>query len=48
MPFVKVGYAPTIWKRSQVKMLKESRLTIRGDENQDPIALEEVLTRPVI
>ena len=30
----KVNYAPPTWKRTQVHGLKESRLTIRGDEDQ--------------
>ena len=29
-------------KLAQVWWLKESRLTIRGDEDQDPVASEEV------
>ena len=28
------GYAPPVWKRAQVPGLKESRLTIRGDEDR--------------
>ena len=29
-----VGYASTVWKWAWVQVLKESRLTIRGNENQ--------------
>ena len=34
--------------RAQVKRLKESRLTIRGNGDQNHIASEDVKTRPVI
>ena len=40
--FVRVGYAPPVWKRAQVQGLKESRLTIRGHEDQDLVFYEEV------
>ena len=36
------------WKRAQVWWPKESRLTIRGDKDQDPIASVEDWTRLVI
>ena len=35
-------------KRNQVQGLNESRLTIRGDGGQDPVASDEVWTKPVI
>ena len=31
----------TNWKPAQVQGLKESRLTIRGDEDQDLVSCEE-------
>ena len=39
-----MGYPPPVWKRAQVHGLKESRLTIREDEDQDRVASEDVLT----
>ena len=36
------------YKRIQVNGLKESRLIISWDENQDPFSSEEVWTRPMI
>ena len=36
---------PPVWKRAL--MAEGSRLTIRGDEDQDLVAFEEVWTRPV-
>ena len=42
-----MGYAPPVWKRAQVQGLKESRLTIRGDEDQGLVSSEEVWTSPV-
>ena len=33
--------------RAQVQRLNESRLTIRGNGDQDPVASEEVKTKPV-
>ena len=44
----RAGYAPPVWKRAQVWWLKESRLTIRGNEDWNLVASEEVWTRPVI
>ena len=44
----RAGCAPPGWKRAQVWWLKESRLTIRGDKDQDHVASKEVWTRPVI
>ena len=44
----RVGYAPTVWKRAQVQGLKESRLTIRGDEDRVLVSFEEAWTSPVI
>ena len=38
----RVGYAPPVWKRAQVQGLKESRLTIRGDEDQGHVSSAEV------
>ena len=38
----RVGYAPPIWKRAQVKGLKESRPTIRVDEDQGLVSFKEV------
>ena len=35
-----------ILNRAQVKGLKESRLTMRGDGDRDPIFSEDVWTRP--
>ena len=43
----RVGYAPPTWKRAQVKGMRESRLTIRGDEDQGLVFFEEVGTSPV-
>ena len=44
-----VGYAPPVWKRAQVQGLKESRLTIRGDgDDQGIVSSKEVWTRSVI
>ena len=42
-----MGYAPPVLKRAQVQGLKESRLTIRGDEDQDLVSSEEVGRSPV-
>ena len=42
------GYVPPVWKRAQVQGLKESRLTIRGDEDRGIISSEEVWTSPVM
>ena len=42
------GYAPPVWKRTQVQGLKESRLTIRGDEDRGIVSSEEVWTSPFI
>ena len=36
------GYAPPVCKRAQVRGLKESRLTIRGNEDQGIVSCEEV------
>ena len=44
----RVGYAPPVWKRAQVQGLKESRQTIRGDEDRGIVSSEEVWTSPVI
>ena len=41
-------FAPPIWERAQVQWLKESRLTIRGNEDQSRVSSEEVWTSPVI
>ena len=38
----RVGYAPPVLKRAQVKGLKESRLTIRGNEDHGPVSSEVV------
>ena len=48
VPSSSVGYAPLSWKLAKVQNQKDSRLTIKGDEDQDPVASEEVWTRPVI
>ena len=45
---IKVAMLRAIGTRAQVQRLKETRLTIRGDEDQDPVASEEVKTRSVI
>ena len=37
----RAGYSPPVWKRAQVWWLKESRLTTRGDEDQDLVASEK-------
>ena len=37
-----------VYMRVQVQMLKESRLTIRGDGDKDSVVSEEVYTRLVI
>ena len=47
-PSARVGYATHVWKRAQVHRLKESRLTIRGDEDQGIVSSEKVWTSPVI
>ena len=44
----RVGDAPPVWKRAQIQGLKESRLTLRGDGDQDLAFSEDVLTSPVI
>ena len=38
----RVGYAPPVWKRAQVQGLKESRQTIRGDEDRGLVSSEVV------
>ena len=45
---MRLGRAPPVWKRSHVQKLNDSRLTIRGDEDQDLVASDDVWTRPVI
>ena len=40
----KEGYAPPVWKRVQIQGMKESRLTIRVDEDQGLVFFEEVWT----
>ena len=42
------GYAPHVLKRAQVQGLKESRLTISREGDQDFVASEEVKTSLVI
>ena len=44
----RVGYAPPVWKQAQVQGLKESRLTIRGDEDQGLVSSEGVRASLVI
>ena len=44
----RVGYAPPVLKRAHVKELKESRLTIRGEEDQGLVSSDEVWIGPVI
>ena len=44
--YARVGSALPVWKRAQVKGLKESRLSIRGDEDQGLVSSEEVWTSP--
>ena len=39
---IKVGLLRAVCTRAQVQRLKESRLIIRGDGDQDPVASEEV------
>ena len=46
--FTGVDYAPPVWKRAQAQGLKESRLTIRGDEDQGLVSSKELWTSPVI
>ena len=45
---IKVGCATRNLYASSSPKAKESRLTIRGDGDQDPVNSEEVSTRPVI
>ena len=44
----RVGYAPPVWKRAHVQGVKESRLTIRGDEDRGLVSSEDFWTSPVI
>ena len=44
----RVGYAPPVLKRTPVKVLKVSRLSIRGDEDQGLVSSEGIWTSPVI
>ena len=43
----RAGYAPPIRKRAHVQGLKESRITIRGDDDRGLVTCEGVLTSPV-
>ena len=40
--FARVGYAPPVWKRAQVQGLKESRLTIKGNEDRGLVSYAKV------
>ena len=49
MTSAREGYDPPVWKkRAQVKGLKESRITITGDEDQGLVSSEVIWTSPVI
>ena len=45
---IKAGCAHAVCTRAHVQRLKESKLTIRRDGDEDPVASEEVQTRLVI
>ena len=46
--YSRVSYYPPIWKQAQSKGVKKSRLTIRGNEDQDIAASGNICARSVI
>ena len=48
MTSARVGYAPPVRKRAQVQGLKESRITIREDEDRGLVSFEEVKSRHIV